>query len=466
MKKQMGAVAACAMLIGLCVPGCKGGERGTSALASTSDSSSTSASVSISGSTTSSIPTGSAALTTTYRNAAALAQKDMTDNFWYGDLKTGHLVKEYHGLPIDESESQQMIWAHATAIFEMETCYRATGDEELKQRIALQWKFIKSAFNEEELTGLFGRAPNIAADDAGWGAMAYMVYYRMTNDEQALRCTGELVHNAYAYWAVDGNLSNGMYYNEDRTFASLASVGLMCAGLDFYRTAKDQEGFSELAQTVYEDTIRLYDWVEAKLRRDGPKTYGNGSITVQTADNLYWMGYDYASEGKDIQAPQGYNRPQDIHEAGSVSSLFGNMGMGIIHARLYALTGEEVYRKKAVETAQALTDSVCYNIRGAFINDRDAWANGSFVGDWVNEVLVLDGIRQEDCNIIRDTADSILLNCRTADGYYRAEWLGGSRWTAATATSDTPTTPQQIMTSANTVHFIMGAALAEKQELI
>ena len=142
--------------------------------------------------------------------------------------------------------------------------------------------------------------------------------------------------------------------------------------------------------------------------------------------------------------------------------MFGNLGMGIINARLYNITQDDIFRVKAVETAQALTDSKYMSVNGVFINDRDAWANGSFVGDWVNEVLTLKGIRKADRDMIRNTANSIASKCRTEDGYYKAEWLGGNRWTSATARLETPTTPQQILTTSNTIHFLMAAALAEK----
>ena len=41
--------------------------------------------------------------------------------------------------------------------------------------------------------------------------------------------------------------------------------------------------------------------------------------------------------------------------------------------------------------------------------------------------------------------------------------LGGNAWTKATQSMATPTVPEQIMTTANTVHFIVAAGLAEQK---
>ena len=55
-------------------------------------------------------------------------------------------------------------------------------------------------------------------------------------------------------------------------------------------------------------------------------------------DGLYWC--DYESAG-----PRGRDRPNDIHEAGSVVFLGGNMAMGVLHARLYRASGDDTYEE-------------------------------------------------------------------------------------------------------------------------
>ena len=98
---------------------------------------------------------------------------------------------------------------------------------------------------------------------------------------------------------------------------------------------------------------------------------------------------------------------------------------------------------------------------GVYFDDRDAWANGTFAGDWAEEVLSLPGIDGRHKELLLRTADSIYHKARTADGYYGGSWSGpadgpGSPWSMGGSR------PQQIMTSGSSVNLIAAAALAEK----
>jgi hypothetical protein len=64
--------------------------------------------------------------------------------------------------------------------------------------------------------------------------------------------------------------------------------------------------------------------------------------------------------------------------------------MGVIHAKLYALTGEDEYRRCAVRTADALAAEQL-DANGVYLNDRDAWTEGTFAGEWARSVLTLAG---------------------------------------------------------------------------
>jgi len=99
--------------------------------------------------------------------------------------------------------------------------------------------------------------------------------------------------------------------------------------LDAYRATGDEVAPNRAKAIVDNAYAR---WMEGHLLR---------------SDNLYWCGYD-------ASGPVGANRPNDIHEAGSVSFLGGNMGMGVIHAMLFQLTGDDKYRQRAVRTTAAL----------------------------------------------------------------------------------------------------------------
>ena len=180
--------------------------------------------------------------------------------------------------------------------------------------------------------------------------------------------------------------------------------------------------------------IGCYRWMESQLLRP---------------DGIYWAD-------RDRQGPVGKDDPERIGEAGSVTFLAGNMAMGVLHARLYRLTGEKVYLERAIRTADAVARKL--TAKGIYVDDRDAWANGTFAGDWARDVLSLPGIEERHKELLLRTADSIYQKARTSQAYYGGSWSGpaegpGSRWCMIGSR------PQQIMTSASSVNMIVAAAL-------
>lgn len=384
---------------------------------------------------------------------ARTAYQDLMRNFWTGDAETGHLKKEDHGYILEDDKKQTMIWAHTMVILALDTFYDLTGDEEIRQRIAAQWAFTKDNFNEEQLARV-GKAPNIAIDDAGWDAMAYMLFYEHTGDPDALTAAGRLIRNSFIYWA-DGKPENGLWYpkappsqggSRESAYKSLYSVGLLSACLDYYEATRDE--------LVLADATAAYQWLEDNLLRDGSGEYDGHPIECD--DHLYFCDYNEGREGRDEKTgPDGGKRPNDIGEAGSVCLLAGNMGMGVLHARLYEITGNRMYLERAVRTVRAVSDGV-YNHDGVLVNDRDAWVAGTFFGDWVREVLPLPGIAAEYRERIIQTGRSAFKKARTDDGYYRGSWIGSDCW------EKKGILPEQMMTSASGAHVVIAAALAEK----
>lgn len=168
---------------------------------------------------------------------------------------------------------------------------------------------------------------------------------------------------------------------------------------------------------------------------------------------MYWC--DYSREG-----PIGRERPEDIREAGSVSFLAGNMAMGTLHAQRYRTTGDPKYLERALQTAAAIHAK--YVREGVLIDDRDAWANGTFAAAWVEDVLTLPGIDRKHSDTLGRTADSIFQKARTKEGFYGGSWSGpssgpGSAWCVKGSR------PEQIMTSGSSANVIMAAALAERK---
>ena len=101
---------------------------------------------------------------------------------------------------------------------------------------------------------------------------------------------------------------------------------------------------------------------------------------------------------------------------------------------------------------------------GIYLDDRDAWSNGTFAGDWAADVLSLPGVDVAQRQLLQRTADSIYRNARTSRGYYGGSWGGpaegpGSRWCVKGSR------PEQITTSSSSAMMIVAAALAGEDRL-
>lgn len=364
---------------------------------------------------------------------AKIAYKDLIDNYTIGDEDTGRYYKTY-----------SCLWGWGMGILPMETMYEASGDEQILKNFQAQWKNIQDTYRDEDLTapGIEnGAYVNPAHDDAAWTAMTLMSMYRMTGDEKALDLAAETVRRSYEYWK-DGSVSNGLWYRywENRNMKSVYCAGLLLSALEYHELTK---GTEKADPNLYEETLKLYEWVEEKLRRE---------------DNLYYCDY-YDNKETGESYPAGIEAPDHITENGSCSALFGNTGMAAVNAKLYKLTGDKKYKDRAVATANALLVTP-YNDNGVLLNDRDAFTDAAFMRYFVNDVLTLDGVDSKVATLLKNTALSIMYRCRTEEGYYAPRW----------GTGETYNTPDQqvdrLEVSATTIHMVIAAALAEKLELM
>ena len=274
------------------------------------------------------------------RTQAVAAVNDLLKKFWTGDAATGQIVNTWHGYvkpPLPDARGA--LWERATMFITPETLWSITGDPTLQQRLRADWQRTKKVFPPEKLEACGQKSgTNWAVDDAGWSALMYLAAYRATGDADALDRARGLVNAAFVRW-LDDQLGGGLWYRDQHDMKSLYQTAIVLAALRIHELTGDNS-FRERA-------VNCYAWMEKHLLRD---------------DGLY--GCDLESTG-----PKGRNRPNDIHEAGSVVFLGGNMAMGVIHARLFRVTGDDTYRQR-LTTAESV-----------FFNDRDAWVNGIFAGD-------------------------------------------------------------------------------------
>lgn len=391
----------------------------------------------------------------TYAELAARAMQDLYDNFWT-DADGGHIIAVHGGKPIDGDPI--MIWEPGMMIYAMESYYAATGDALTRARLKQEWAYLQRCFSWQRLTGHCGDAPNTAADDAGWDAMVYMTFYRTLGDEYALRCTRELLRNAFAYFGDGELLENGLWYcdskqyNSDR-WKSVYGASLLIAGLDYLdAVGRDAELETQLTN--------LYNWMEANLRRDRVITWencfkGGKSYTSTCMDCLYWCDFnENRATRTETNGPDGVSSPGAIRDDGSVSALFGNMAMAAVNMTMYRRTGDEAQREKALATARAVT--AIYDGGGAYINDRDHQTNAAFAYYYVTRVLS-DSALEADRALFYATARQIMQTGRNEKGRYSVLWRAPKHPLLQIYESN-------LMRCANAAHMVTAAGLLESLE--
>ncbi|MDR3403169.1 MAG: glycoside hydrolase family 76 protein [Chthoniobacter sp.] len=345
-------------------------------------------------------------------DAATRAVQDLIDHWWIGDAASGHLQPTHGGCAVDKGRG--VIWERATVMAVLEGRAAATGDATARERICAQWRYDKSQYKSAELRACGPGSSAPWCDDATWEAVYYVIAYQQSGDPDALAAAEGILEQIHTLW-FDDQLGGGLWYNNDRKVKSLYSVAYVYGALGAYEATGNRH-YLDLARAEY-------DWIEQHLLRE---------------DHLYWCDFSAGppANPEHPAGPVGVGRPHDIHTAGSVTYLGGNLGMAACQAWLYSLTGEDAWRTAALRTTTALHEHLC-DSAGRFINDRDAFTNGFFASAWARRMAGLRG-SEPALEDLRRTALAIA-RLRTGPGYtpaygprgagfYPGDWDGGSRW--------------------------------------
>ena len=361
-----------------------------------------------------------------YRAIARQAVADIVANFWKGDAPDGYLIPTWDGYPGDElPDNRGAIWESAMLHFCIYDTWVATGDEDYRKLLVSEAAYIRGSFGTEELENAGGNQL-WWCDDCGWNAMLFLNCYQITGDTWFVDRAINLLDNVVKRWYSEE--LNGLYYKDDGDFMALYEVSIALSWLRLKQITGEQR--------FYDLALRSYEGMHARL--------GQGRD-----DGLYYCEAN-------LQKP--FGRKEDIAEARSSSFLAGNLGMAALAAKFYRLTGNEEYLNRVYRTNQGLLEHYVLE-GGILLNDRDAWTNGVFTSFYVSEVLSLPGT-EELAQILRNTAQSIVTNARTEQGYYGGSWQGpaegeGSKWFAKGSV------PKQSMTTATSVLMVVAAAIAE-----
>ncbi len=366
------------------------------------------------------------------RAYADRAYRDLLNNYWSGDEENGFIIPTWTGIPVEEvpgGDPRGGLWERGMMIIALDNYYRACGLEEVRRRIVSEARRLKRLFTMDELTAA-GTFLHNACDDCGWHARLYLLFYEYDRDPWLLKCARQMIDKAVERW-MDVKLDGGMWYENTRSWKSLYQIAIILASLDIYAYTHEER--------YYLIAMECYYWIETHLKWKA---------------GIYWT--DLNRSGK-----PGQKEPRDVTEdkkhvgeAGSLSFLGGNMAMGAIHARLYRISGLDVYRQRLSQLCAGLKEIYLRN--GHFINDRDAWTDTYCLGEWAREAAVLPGYDADLNRALIDTALSVAENARTADGHYSAVWEGpaedpNNRWVQIGSVA------RQIMTTSTSVNWIMCA---------
>ena len=363
---------------------------------------------------------------TNYKTLAQNAVNDVMGHFWSTSTSStaGYIQYTYGGLIT--TQSNRVLWEHATLYIAMENVWEGTGNTTLQQQLLADWLHCYPQYSGQTITSCGSGKTSPAQDDAAWDCFLMIKAYNATGNATALADAQTLANNMFNRW-YDSAIGGGMWYSDSKAIKSLYQAASVLDYLKLYEITGTKSYLTH--------ALLCYTWLEKKMLR---------------TDGLYWC------DNNAVSGIVGLSTPYAIQQAGSVTFLGGNMAMGVIHARLYKDLGDDIYRQRALRTATALRTYLT-DTNGVYVDDRDAWTDGMFAGEWAREVLTLPGTAPGDVQILKNTASAVYTNDRESTGYYGGCW-DGPVGTSGDVWSNGGSTPQQIMTSSEAIDIIAGAA--------
>ena len=353
--------------------------------------------------------------------------------------------------------------------------------------IRANWAAVQATYTPAQLRG-DGRddhSINIS-DDAGWKANFLAQVHAVTRDPEALHDLEEMLPAVMDRF-VDANQPRIMH----GTTPAGRPLRSNPHGI-LYAAAKDLGAYAAFGRisSLYETTLALaalyayeqdhdtaylsyatstYRWIHADLRtvKDSPNDTATG---VYLCD----LSLDPA------KLATGHAQPKNRYFGKPIRGLAaeydgGTLAMAVLAARLYRLTGTEMYLVEAKNIIGAFARPDAFlrqrQTNAVFVDARDPWTAGYWYPEVAAEVLPLPGVDPHGTfhSAMASTAAAIV-GQRTSDGYYGADWSGpeldiadgtqtwiesGNRINAGRGGGQA--TPRQIMTSANSTLVIQAA---------
>lgn len=310
-------------------------------------------------------------------------------------------------------------WEMAEAANILYWDYEMAHSPEIQAMFQSQWKEVRSIYTADELSSAdptANRHTISASDDAALGLQYLMQVNEVTGDPLGLSIAEKLLSSIRALFRDPNNSGCGLLYatpSEDPVHQKQSSIieALTArSALQLY-----QKTGEELYRTYAQD---VWNWIH---------------ICAAHPYGVFFVGADLDPGHSCYKHGVQCNEPGVITRGASVSYIGGTMAVASLSARLYLLTGSAKYLNDVNAILSAILQKRTFLRPGSnvgmsgnvLLNDRDGWSDGIFAQNFAYDVLSLAAADPsgEFKKVFLNTAQSII-NQRTPDGYYGADWSG------------------------------------------
>ena len=403
---------------------------------------------------------------------ADAAMGDMLHHFWDPAGAVPHIRPTSGNGTVNDAARYPVFWQMAEVNNLLYWQWRRTRAPAWRAMVRSQFAYLRATFPDARLSDAgqpYGPASIINVSDDTALAIAYMMQvHDATGDPAALRFLQGLVDTTYRVFADPNRGGAGILYalpTQDPAHQGVSQ------GIEALTARGALYVYQHTGQAAYLDRARqTWAWQHQYLRHPS---------------GVYFCELDLrpavgGQPNPNLRKPVGFDRPGDVKRGGSVAYIGGTLAMGSLSVALYLETGGRQYLDEVNAIVAGMLRPDAFLRPGAsvgqpgpvFVNDRDAWSDGTFFPAFVADALALDGVDADGRwrAALRGTALSIIAQ-RTPDGFYTPDWSGPEwdpahkhqTWVAQAAAGGGEVLPQQMQTSAGSVAVLLAAAMAEGQ---
>jgi Glycosyl hydrolase family 76 len=355
--------------------------------------------------------------------------RDFYYHFWDRENTIPRLRPTEGSGYVNNNAKRYTYWQMAEAANILYWDYKIAHSPGVQEMFRSQWKEIGSIYNRNELSSA---DPSVnhgiinVSDDAAL-ALQYLVHVNeVTGDPAALSTAEALLHSIQSFSADPNKSGCGILYataSEDPAHQKQSNIiEALTARSALYLYQKT--GIASYRNYAEE----VWNWIHSCAAHP----YG-----------VFYVGADLDPSHSCYKHGVQCGEPSAITRGASVAYIGGTMAVASLSAQFYLLTGSTKYVDDINSVLSAMLQKRTFLRPGSnvglsgdvLLNDRDGWSDGIFAQNFAHDVLALAGVDATGRfkEVFSNTAQSII-NQRTADGFYGADWSGAEwdlnhRWT-------------------------------------